>query len=125
MHIAGHETLKIVESVDDVLAKVHRLPTLLAVEAGIQEVNEQLYELALWLLDRREMAAINHEIDDAEVEMVLSDSESQHQDKLNKKLCELIAIRDSIEDAIRIAHEDKIREDEEREEKYFTTVTIT
>jgi len=121
MHIAEQETPKIVES-EDALAEVHRLPTLLTVEVGIKEVKDELRRIAMAASIRREVRAIQFEMNDEDVELTPSAAESQRLEYLRIELGKLTAIRESITDSIRIAHEDKIREDEERELQYFTTV---
>lgn len=123
-HIAEQETPKIVES-EETLADVIYLPSMPAVELGIQEVHNELRRIAIAMSIKREMCAIKDGVNDDEVELTLSASESQHLEGLHRKLGELTAVHDSIADSIRVAHEDKIREEEEREQEYFTTVIIT
>ena len=124
MHIAEQETPKIVES-EDALAEVHRLPTLLTVEVGIKEVKDELRRIAIAASIRREVRAINLEVNDEELDLTPSVAESQRLNQLRIKLGKLEAIRSSIKDSIRIAHEDKIREDEGRERQYLSAVLVT
>ena len=124
MHIAEQETPKIVES-EDALAEVHRLPTLLTVEVGIQEVNDELRRIAIATSIRREVRAIQLEVNDEDLELTPSAAESQRLEYLCIELGKLTAIRESIADSIRIAHEDKIREDEKRERLYFAALPAT
>lgn len=124
MHIAEQETPKIVES-EDALAEVHRLPTLLTVDVGIQEVKDELRRIAIAASIRREVCAIQFEMNDEDVELTPSAAESQRLDYLRIELGKLTAIRESIADSIRVAHEDIIRKDEDRERQYFATVTTT
>ena len=120
-HIAEHETPKIVEF-GETLADVIYLPSMPAVELGIQEVKDELRRIAIAASIRREVCAIQFEMNDEDVELTPSAAESQRLEYLRIELGKLTAIRESITDSIRIAHEDKIREDEERELQYFTTV---
>ena len=121
MHIAEQETPKIVES-GEALAEVIYLPSMPAVELGIQELNDELRRIAIAASIRREVRAIQLEVNDEDLEQIPSAAESQRLEYLRIELGKLTAIRESIADSIRIAHEDKIREDEERELQYFTTV---
>ena len=123
-HFAEKETPKIVES-EDTLAEVHRLPTLLTVEASMQEVNDELRRIAIATSIRREVRAIQLEVNDEDLELTPSAAESQRLDYLRIELGKLTAIRESIADSIRVAHEDIIRKDEDRERQYFATVTTT
>ena len=123
-HIAEHETPKIVEF-GETLADVIYLPSMPAVELGIQEVNDELRRIAIAASIRREVRAINLEVNDEELDLTPSVAESQRLNQLRIKLGKLEAIRSSIKDSIRIAHEDKIREDEGRERQYLSAVLVT
>ena len=123
-HIAEQEIPKIVES-EETLADVIYLPSMPAVELGIQEVNDELRSIAIATTIRREVFAINLEVNDEELELTPSAAESQRLEDLRIELGKLTAIRESIANLIRIASEDKIREDEKREREYFATVTTT
>ena len=124
VHIAEHETPKIVES-GETLADVIYLPSMPAVELGIQEVNDELRRIAIAASIRREVRAIQLEVNDEDLEQTPSAAESQRLEYLRIELGKLTAIRESIADSIRVAHEDIIRKDEDRERQYFATVTTT
>ena len=123
-HIAEQEIPKTVES-EETLADVIYLPNMPAVELGIQEVNDELRRIAIATTIRREVCAIQFEMNDEDVELTPSAAESQRLDYLRIELGKLTAIRESIADSIRVAHEDIIRKDEDRERQYFATVTTT
>ena len=124
MHIAEHETPKIVES-GEALAEVIYLPSMPAVELGIQELNGELRRIAIAISIKREVCAINLEVNEEELDLTPSVAESHRLSELRIKLGKLEAIRTSIIDSIRIAHEDKIREDEKLEHQYFAAVSVT
>ena len=92
MHIAEQETPKIVES-EDALAEVHRLPTLLTVEVGIKEVKDELRRIAIAASIRREVRAIQLEVNDEDLEQTPSAAESQRLEYLSIELGKLTAIR--------------------------------
>jgi hypothetical protein len=121
-HIAEYQTT--IMATEEELADVIYLPSMPAVELGIEEVNNEFREIHRSMLIKREGRAIRLGVDDDELELIPSAAESQRLHELRRRLGELNAIRDSIADSIRVAREDKIREEEEFEYQYFTTVTI-
>ena len=123
LHFAEQET-KIFESQVS-LADVIYLPTIPTVDAAIEELDQHLREIQLHISCEREVQSINLGINEDELDMTFSKSLSERIDALNRKIGKLKAIRSTINDSMRTAREDKIREDEEREQQYFATVTIT
>jgi hypothetical protein len=121
-HFAEYQTT--IMATEEELADVIYLPSMPAVELGIEEVNNEFREIRRSMLIKREGRAIRLGVDDNELELTPSAAESHRLHELRRRLGELNAIRESIADSIRVAREDEIREEEELERQYFTTVTI-